>query len=248
MTGRKKINNKPEKLTRVQNKLLDEVIKLVESFLHLDEWCSDFHINDEERELLVQELLHKYGGTLPDSMDDLGQFRQMALLGARIIRHSMRYRQLKEKHYKQKTAEHLQLHGIPLSQFPQLSHTIDKKQLTPADCSAFRDWPDYRRHANGYSGRLENAGQFMHRLLKSGLYDESTYGKLYLHDLRSINPKLYLALAQYQNRTDDRILENKQDEIDKLSRQETSGQDNNFQEKARITNARWRRRRTTNSS
>ncbi len=236
--------NKPMSIQPASVSELDEMIELIQSFVQLDEWSATFKLDDKEKEQLKYILQQEYGGSLPGK-DKPSQFNQMILKGAKFVKQTRRYCQLKEQHYRHIAASQLQHLGIPLSQFPQLTRELQPEQLTPADCAALKDWPNGRLPANGHSGRLENAGQFVQRLLDQKLYDPATYGRLYLHDLRRINPKLYLALSQWQNRTGQHILENKRAKLEDLE-QRVMANDNSlsYLDKARVANARWRRRRS----
>lgn len=217
---------------------LDEVIGFIESLICLDEWSQTFRLSQEERHHLKLLLAQTNTGKIP-TRDERPRFDALVLEGAKFVKAGKTYRQLKEQHYQAETATRLQRNGYPLSQFPKLKQAIP---TTPADCAALKDWPDARQPANGHSGRLENAGQFMQRLIDQKIYDEAVYGKLYLHDLRQINPKFYLALAQWQNRNPDhKILENKQAEL--LDLELKSPANLSFNDKARLSNARWRKRR-----
>lgn len=119
--------------------------------------------------------------------------------------------------------------------------------LGPSDCLALQDWPNNRLAVKG-SGRLENAGQFMKRLLAQKLYDKDIYGELYLSDLRTINSKLYLALSQWQTRTGEIILGKKKDELKDLADYAKHSRPTlSLSDRSRLSSALWRHKKKTMS-
>lgn len=221
---------------------LESFSQFIESLIRTEEGFKEFVLTEAERSTLEQTLaqvLHEaklYPQHLP-------QFELLALTGVKFIRLLPSYQRLLRLHYQQQVAEHLQKVQIPLSQHPQLTQNLEQLQLKPADCAALKEWPEGRKVVNTRSGRLENAGQFMERLLKQKLYDEDLYGKLYLNDLRTINPKLYLALGQWQNRTGVTLVEKKSAKLQELEHKAiVSPEQLSFPEKVSLSNARWRRK------
>lgn len=202
------------------------IVKHIEQIIRTEEWGKGFRLDDDEQAKLKGLLATNItvGDHSPNAL------YEMVTLGVTFVKEtSPTYREAKQQHYR------------------HLSHQkvtpLRDKKLTPADCPALKTWPEGRLPANGVSGRLENAGQFFQRLLAQGLYDEAVYGKLYLHELRQINPKLYLALAQWQNREKITLLAGKEAEIAALEQRAGSGDTTlSFADKARLSNARWRKK------
>ena len=203
------------------------IVESVEQIIRMDEWCKNFKLDEDDR--------HTLEGLLAEHMvageHQPNAFYELVILGVKFVKETTRtYLEAKQHYYREMAIQGIQ--------------PLKAEKLTPADCPALKTWPDGRLPANGISGRLENAGQFFRRLLKQGLYDEKIYGKLYLHDLRQINPKLYLALTQWQTRYKEVLLEGKRAEMADLDRQDRSGEATlSFTDKARLSNARWRQRK-----
>lgn len=222
-------------ITDIQN-----IIAFIFRYIRSDEWCKEYSPSPDETErlqaLLQHEFLQHYSPQNPQT------FQHLALLGLEFVKRLPSYIQLQQAHYRELAAEELQKANVPLSQYPQVIKNLRKVKLQPSDCAALKDWPEGRRQVAG-TGRLENAGQFMERLLRDKLYDEAMYGKLYMHDLRTINPKLYLALSQWQNRYNITLLKNKSDQMDALEDQaHQNPQTLSFQEKTRLSSARSRKK------
>jgi hypothetical protein len=220
---------------------IDHLVDFIVSVIKSDSWCKDYTLANHERtslhKLLHHEINHQHlNPRLPFP------FQQLVLIGLDYVKRLPSYIQLQQDHYRKQAAEQLQKANIPLSQYPQITTNL-KLALTPADCAALKDWPDGRLSVAG-TGRLENAGQFMQRLLDDKLYDETQYGELYMPDLRSINPKLYLALSQWQNRSGKELIKKKSEQIAKLEQTaEQAPQTLDFIAKSKASNARWRKKR-----
>lgn len=220
---------------------LSELVGFINTLLQLAEGFRDFQLDQDELVRLQSFLLMEASDGVIPGRQQGESFQNLALAGVKFIQNGKHYLQHKESYYRSLLVEQLQHNGIPLSQFPQLAKNT--KDLTPADCAALKDWPEGRRLVGGASGRLENAGQFVQRLFEQKLYDEKVYGKLYLHDLRHINSKLYQALSRWQKRTGEVVVENKQTETQQLvSLGDNKVSELPFGERARIQNARWRQR------
>lgn len=162
-------------------------------------------------------------------------------LSAQRVENSQHYRKSRKEQKEREFVDQCHINNIPLDL--ATSTQVATTDLQPSDCSALHDWPDQRLPANGVSGRLENAGQFIERLFQEKRYDDSVYGTLYMSDLKHINPRLYQSLAQWQSRTGNRLLKTKREEIDALVEQAETGSNLTFHQAAKVRNARWRRKR-----
>lgn len=231
---------------------MDQMSFLFESIEQLTEklgGLASYELSDTEKQDLVTYLQR----TVPDSLAGFisettdpkhKQYATMTLLqsGAEFIEASVHYRQQREEQKRRQFLEECRINNIPLTFVKNLPDVA----LTPADCSALHDWPDQRQAANGVSGRLENAGQFIQRLFADKHYDTEAYGELFMSDLKHINPSLYQALAKWQSRSGKKLLRTKRQEIDQLL--ETQDTDLlTFQQASQVRNARWRRKAQNSS-
>jgi hypothetical protein len=222
------------------NKAVDFILELI----RFEDGFEDFSLPDPEWHELVTYLTRSdlspiTGNETPD------QFRKITLDGLKFLKRRQEYKDHQIQRDRKRLLDALDEHNIPREQFADITDPANNG-FQPKDCAALQDWPERRQPADGEAGRLENAGQFIQRLFAEKLYDEKKFGKLYLFELRTINPKLYQALVQWQKRTGNKLLANKQDEIDALlHRSETESLD--FLDTSRVSNARWRKQQATQS-
>ncbi len=218
-----------------------KVVDFIMELIRFEDGFNDFSLSDTEWHELVSYLSNPglppiTGNETPD------QFRKITLDGLKFLKCKQAYTDHKIRRDRKLLREALDECNIPREQFTDIVDAANGFQ--PKDCMALQDWPDRRQLADGESARLENAGQFIQRLFADKLYDEKKFGKLYLFELRSINPKLYQALAQWQKRTGNKLLANKQDEIDDLV-QRSATESLDFIDTSRVSNARWRKQQAT---
>lgn len=222
------------------NKVVDFILELI----RFEDGFEDFILPDQEWHELVAYLIQTHpdlssitGSETPD------QFRKITLDGLKFLKRSQEYKDHQIQRDRKRLLDALDEHNIPREQFAGIADPANNG-FQPKDCAALQGWPDHRKPADREAGRLENAGQFIQRLFAEKLYDEKKFGKLYMFELRSINPKLYQALVQWQKRTGKKLLANKQDEIDELlHRSEAESLD--FIDTSRVSNARWRRQQSS---
>lgn len=220
------------------NKVVDFILELI----RFEDGFEDFSLPDPEWHELVTYLTRSdlppiTGNEPPD------QSRKITLDGLKFLKRSQEYKDHQIQRDRKRLLDALDERNIPREQFADIADPANNG-FQPKDCAALQGWPDHRKPADGEAGRLENAGQFIQRLFAEKLYDEQKFGKLYMFELRSINPKLYQALVQWQKRTGKKLLANKQDEIDELlHRSEAESLD--FLDTSRVSNARWRRQQSS---
>lgn len=227
--------------------IIDQLNVLFESIEQLTEklgGLKDYQLDNIEKQALVQYLQQKVPHSFHDFIDEKADplHKQKATIklmqsGAEFVEASVHYRKQREEQKRLQFLEECRINNIPLT----LVKDLPEVALTPADCSALHDWPEHRQAANGVSGRLENAGQFIQRLFDDRHYDTENYGELFMSDLKHINSSLYQALAKWQSRTGKKLLKTKREEIDQLLEKK----DDNlitFQQASQVRNARWRRK------
>lgn len=215
---------------------INDVIDFIVDVMRCEDGFKDFNLPPTEHQELTSYLLETY----PSASEPISPRlqREMTLEGVDYLKRLQTYRDFLHQRNRGLVLDALDSSNVPREQFTDL--VADMASFQPKDCMALQDWPERRKPAGGESGRLENAGQFMQRLMDEKLYDEKKFGKLYLFDLRNINPKLYQALVQWQKRTGHKLLANKSDEIDELL-QKSEGQELDFFDTSRVSKARWRR-------
>lgn len=232
--------------------VMDQLTALFESIETLTEklgGLKDYKLTNTEKKDLMVYLQR----SAPASLDDFihaekPSHKQNATIklmqaGAAFVESSTHYRRQREKLKRHEFLQECRINNIPL----ELVKDLPEVTLTPADCSALHDWPGQRQPANGTSGRLENAGQFIQRIFEEKSYDPEAYGELFMSDLKHINPSLYQALAKWQSRNNKRLLRTKREEIDQLlGTQDTSLL--SFQQASQVRNARWRRKTQNKTS
>lgn len=218
---------------------IGEVIDFIISLICYEDGFKNFLLTPTDRQELTDYLLT----TFPTASEylSLELQREMTLDGVRFLKHRQTYRTLQVQRNDKLVLDVLDELNIPREQLGEFATKLTT--LQPKDCMALQDWPDRRKPADGQSGRMENAGQFIQRLMDEKLYDEKKFGKLYLFELRNINSKLYQALVQWQQRTGKKLLANKSDEIEELL-QRSESQELDFIDSSRVNNARWRRQST----
>lgn len=225
---------------------LDSILGDILSFIRSDDWSRCYEIPQQERTLLKDFLRSECSSRVLDIAYASDRIA-LVLAGTAYVKQLPSYQTLQETYHRQITVQSLQRSGYPLSQFPNLT-TSQSVELFPSDCAALQDWPKGRLAVAG-SGRLENAGQFMKRLLEKKIYDKERYGELYLADLRTINEKLYLALSQWQTRTGEIILGKKQHELQDLAlHAKNSHEKLSLASRSRLSNVRWRERKKITSN
>lgn len=215
---------------------INDIINFIVDLVRCEDGFEDFSLPPLEQQELTSYLLETY----PSSAESIPPRlqREMTLDGVDYLKRLQTYRDILVQRNRGLVLGALDSSNVSREQFPNLLTEMTRFQ--PKDCMALQDWPERRKPASVRSGRLENAGQFMQRLLEEKLYDEDKFGKLYLFDLRTINPKLYQALVQWQKRTGQKLLYNKSDEIDELL-QRGEEQELDFFDTSRMNKARWRR-------
>lgn len=225
---------------------LDPILGYIMSFIQRDDWSRGYELSQQESILLKDFLKGEcQSGALNTNYES--DLIALVLAGTTYVKQFPSYQVLQEAYYSQIAAQSLQRSGYPLSQFPNLT-TSKAVELFPSDCAALQDWPKGRLPVAG-SGRLENAGQFMKRLLEKKIYDKDRYGELYLADLRAINEKLYLALSQWQARTGEIVLGKKQQELKDLAEYaKNSNEKLSLRSRSRLSSVRWRDRKKITSS
>lgn len=219
-----------------QSSAIHEIIDFIVDLVRCEDGFEDFVLTFQDHQALADYLLKTY----PSAAESISLRlqRQMTLDGVEYLKHLQAYRDLQVLRDRKLVWNVLDEHDYPREQLTELATAINT--LQPKDCMALQGWPEQRKPVDEGSGRLENAGQFIQRLFDEKLYDEEKFGKLYLFDLRTINPKLYQALVQWQKRTGNKLLANKKDEIEELLNR--SGEENlDFHDTSRASNARWRR-------
>lgn len=215
---------------------IHEVIEFIVDLIRCEDGFENFVLSHPDHNELAAYLLKTY--PIASESITLPLQRQITLEGVEYLKHLQAYRDLQVLRDHKLVWEVLGEENYPRERLATLATSIKKFQ--PKDCIALHGWPEQRKPAAGDFGRLENAGQFIQRLFDEKLYDEDKFGKLYLFDLRTINPKLYQALVQWQKRTGKKLLDNKKDEIDELlTRSKEESLD--FHDTSRASNARWRR-------
>ena len=219
----------------------NSLVEFVESFIQSDDWSKSYYLPVEEREWLV-DFLTEEQKIRQYTLNNISHFKLLALSAVRYAKRLPTYKIMQDSYHRERTAIHLQQQGVALSEVPKITDKLNPIHLRPADCGALQDWPA-RRQPVSKSGKLENAGQFMKRLIQQKLYNRELYGELYLHDLRSINPKLYLALSQWQNRTGEVVLGKKQDELKDLELQYHANPNQlSFAARSSVSSKRWRQK------
>ncbi|MFZ1342885.1 hypothetical protein [Thiothrix eikelboomii] len=232
---------KPEKIDYpdyLDNQAADRLVDFIVRLIQFEEGFESFSLSAKEKQRLIEFLVAETGCCISEN-DSPDVFQTNVLHGIKFLKINQKYKDIKIRHNRNKLLAALEEHNIPRERFVEIADPANT--FHPGDCMALLDWPDYRRPANGRSGRLENAGQFIKRLFEEGLYDEKKFGKLYLFDLRNVNPRLYQALVQYQKRTGEKILDSKQDEINELMQKSETEDSLDFHKSSRVSNARWRK-------
>lgn len=218
---------------------------LIESLINQLSGLGDFRLDENDKQALRHFLQTKEQDSLQQFLTttdpDTKQELTISLIqtGVKFIEESIHYRQQREKRKQEQFVEECRINNVPLDYM----RNLPAPTLQPSDCAALQDWPGNRNYANGTSGRLENAGQFIQRLFEEKRYDEGVYGELYLSDLKHINPQLYQALTKWQSRNNKKLLKTKREEIDQLLTTEDA--DLNFYQASQVRNARWRRQQQT---
>lgn len=235
-----------ESVTHPDPAIMDQLNVLFESIEQLTEklgGLKDYKLEGTEKQDLMKHLQRSVPDSLDDFMHTTDPLRKqnstirLMQAGAAFVEASAHYRKQREEQKRLQFLEECRINNIPLT----LVKDMPDVALTPADCSALHDWPEHRQAANGISGRLENAGQFIQRLFEDGHYDTETYGELFMSDLKHINSSLYQSLAKWQSRSGKKLLRTKREEIDQLL--ETKDTDLlTFQQASQVRNARWRRK------
>nr|CAA6830886.1 MAG: Unknown protein [uncultured Thiotrichaceae bacterium] len=195
------------------------------------------YLKQSERENLDAFLSEDYNPLLKQSLTI-----ELIESGVEFVEASQHYKKQREELKRKEFLEECQANNIPLD----LVKNLPDVALIPSDCQSLHDWPDKRLPANGVSGRLENAGQFIQRLMNENIYDKSVYGELFMSDLRHINSSLYYALAKWQSRTKTHLLRTKREEIDDLLKAPEE-RTLTVQQASQLRNARWRRQALTAS-
>lgn len=219
------------------------ITKLVNNLGNL----KNFEFDADDKAYIVQSLHQWHQAELDayhtanDPLDKQTHAINLVQISTDYVEELDRYRKSRKEQKDREFVNQCHINNIPLDLATK--NNISSSHLQPSDCSALHGWPDKRLPANGISGRLENAGQFIERLFNEKVYDENVYGPLYMSDLKHINPRLYQSLAQWQSRTGNRLLKTKREEIDKLIEEADSGTDLTFHQAAKVRNARWRRKR-----
>ncbi|QTR49620.1 hypothetical protein [Candidatus Thiothrix anitrata] len=220
---------------RGQADAFGEIIEFIVDLIKCEEGFEDFILSHRDHNELTAYFLKTYPIS-PESLT-LPLQRKIVLDGLEYLKHLQTYRDFQLLRDQKLVIEAFEDRKIPREYLIAFAKPID---FHPKDCVALQDWPERRKLVDEGSARLENAGQFIQRLFDEKLYDEEKFGKLYLFDLRTINPKLYQALVQWQKRTGRKLLDNKKDEIDELLAK-NKDVPLDFHDTSRLSSARWRR-------